>query len=451
MLPSARLQVSVRKQTCVDRITVRDFTSKGLSRYLSGFVANESKISLPVSSEARHPTAARDWFFSNVYSSMFMENQLYDQRLFSTFPSLEGLLGLNKNYKKTALFTATLYAFSSLLDCLLASLRFRFSPFQGDLIRFFCALTKFEMQRTPSLRKTRVRLSARARHLGTHALLMERNKNQVKMGGRLAPKPPALHALSKSTRKTNSYRSISDLAVVVVLLILYSYPRVASVILCACIRILFLCLTCCHGAAVAACCASCFFDGDPCWCDAHSLPLPRRWSPAAGSALSLDVQEVQCRTVSQPGHRKTPEARTTATVAATEVTAAQRICYGRQSPPSTSHSCSLSRALSLRFCNALALSLFNTPLFRSCIRSHVTESPNRPSSVAWHVGDTTTLSGQSGVSASSLSPSSRSPSSPSSISLFFNLSVISARIVIQNLVTLSLGTNPYQELAESSH
>lgn len=357
MLPSARLQVSVRKQTCVDRITVRDFTSKGLSRYLSGFVANESKISLPVLSEARHPTAARDWFFSNVYSSMLMENQLYDQRLFSTFPSLEGLLGLNKNYKKQRYLPLR---FTLSVPCLIACLLlyvFAFSPFQGDLIRFFCALTKFEMQRAPSLRKTRVRLSARARHLGTHALLMERNKNQVKMGGRLAPKPPALHALSKSTRKTNSYRSISDLAVVVVLLILYSYPRVASVILCACIRVLFLCLTCCHGAAVAACCASCFFDGDPCWCDAHSLPLPRRWSPAAGSALSLDVQEVQCRTVSQPGHRKTPEARTTATVAATEVTAAQRICYGRQSPPSTSHSCSLSRALSLRFCNALALSV----------------------------------------------------------------------------------------------
>lgn len=59
---------------------------------------------------------------------MLMENQLYDQRVFSTFPSLEGLLGLNKNYKKTALFTATLYVFNSLLDCLLASLRFRFFP-----------------------------------------------------------------------------------------------------------------------------------------------------------------------------------------------------------------------------------------------------------------------------------------------------------------------------------
>lgn len=187
MLPSARLQVSVRKQTCVDRITVRDFTSKGLSRYLLGFVANESKISLPVSSKARHPTAARDWFFSNVYSSMLMEN---DQRLFSTFPSLEGLLGLNKNYKKQRYLPLR---FTLSVPCLIACLLlyvFAFSPFQGDLIRFFCALTKFEMQRAPSLRKTRVRLSARARHLGTHALLMERNKNQVKMGGRLAPKPP---------------------------------------------------------------------------------------------------------------------------------------------------------------------------------------------------------------------------------------------------------------------
>lgn len=192
-----------------------------------------------------------------------------------------------------------------------------------------------------------------------------------------------------------------------------------------CIRVLFLCLTCCHGAAVAACCASCFFDGDPCWCDAHSLPLPRRWSPR-GSALSLDVQEVQCSTVSQPGHRKTPEARTTATVAAaadaaTEVTAAQRICYGRQSPPSISFLLALSRSRSLRFCNALALC--STPLSFSLAYAHVyvTESPNRPSSVAWHVGDTTTLAGLSGVSASYLSPSSRSPSSPSSISLLQSL------------------------------
>lgn len=44
-----------------------------------------------------------------------------------------------------------------------------------------------------------------------------------------------------------------------------------------------------------------------------------------GSALSLDVQEVQH--LSQPGHRKTPEARTTATVAATEITAAQHLLW----------------------------------------------------------------------------------------------------------------------------
>lgn len=77
------------------------------------------------------------------------------------------------------------------------------------------------------------------------------------------------------------------------------------------------------------------------------------------------------------------------------------------------------------------------------------ESPNRPSSVAWHVGDTTTLSGLSGVSASSL-PFESIPFI-SFLNLSSSISVISARIVIQNLVTLSLGTNPYQELAESSH
>lgn len=144
-------------------------------------------------------------------------------------------------------------------------------------------------------------------------------------------------------RKTNSYRSISDLVVVVVLLILYSYPRVASVTLCACIRVfcfsvllVAMVLLSPHAAPVVSSTEIRvgvtltrfrFLEDGP------RLP---------GSALSLDAQEVQCRTVSQPGHRKTPEARTTATVAATEVTAAQRICYGRQSPPSTSHSCSLS-------------------------------------------------------------------------------------------------------------
>lgn len=143
-------------------------------------------------------------------------------------------------------------------------------------------------------------------------------------------------------RKTNSYRSISDL-VVVVLLILYSYPRVVTVTLCACIRVfcfsvllVAMVLLSPHAAPVVSSTEIRvgvtltrfrFLEDGP------RLP---------GSALSLDAQEVQCRTVSQPGHRKTPEARTTATVAATEVTAAQRICYGRQSPPSTSHSCSLS-------------------------------------------------------------------------------------------------------------
>lgn len=132
-----------------------------------GFVANESKISLPVSSEARNPTAARDWFFSNVYVlfNAHGKSSLRDQRLlylsFARRPS--GWIKITK----TALFTATLYAFSSLLACLLL---FAFSPFQGDLIRFFCALTKFEMQRAPSLRKPRSDVRLSARHLGTRFL-----------------------------------------------------------------------------------------------------------------------------------------------------------------------------------------------------------------------------------------------------------------------------------------
>lgn len=152
---------------------------------------------------------------------MLMENQLYDQRVFSTFPSLEGLLGLNKNYKKQRYLPLR---FTLSVPCLIACLLlyvFAFPPFQGDLIRFFCALTKFEMQRAPSLRKTRVRLSARARHLGTHALLMERYKNQVKSGGRLAPKPPCtLHALSKST---GAKPIPTDQSLIWLLLLLLSY------------------------------------------------------------------------------------------------------------------------------------------------------------------------------------------------------------------------------------
>lgn len=50
--------VSVRKQTCVDRITVHHFTSMGSqdpTRSLSLSVASESKFLFRVSSEARRP------------------------------------------------------------------------------------------------------------------------------------------------------------------------------------------------------------------------------------------------------------------------------------------------------------------------------------------------------------------------------------------------------------
>lgn len=81
-----------------------------------------------------------------AHSSMYMENQL---RSTSSLPfHCSKAFWLIKNYKKQRYlplrFTLSV---PCLLACLLASLRFRFSPFQGDLIRFFCALTKFEMQR----------------------------------------------------------------------------------------------------------------------------------------------------------------------------------------------------------------------------------------------------------------------------------------------------------------
>lgn len=130
-----------------------------------GFVANESKISLPVSSEARNPTAARDWFFSNVYV-LFNAHGKSSLRSTSSLPLLRSkAFWLNKNYKNSAIYRYALrFQFPA---CLLL---FAFSPFQGDLIRFFCALTKFEMQRAPSLRKPRSDVRLSARHLGTRFL-----------------------------------------------------------------------------------------------------------------------------------------------------------------------------------------------------------------------------------------------------------------------------------------
>lgn len=81
---------------------------------------------------------------------------------------------------------------------------------------------------------------------------MERYKNQVKNGGRHAPKPPCyMLSASKSLRKTNSYRSISDMVVVVVVivLLLYSYPKVVFlrffVSICACFSVLLVLPWCC--------------------------------------------------------------------------------------------------------------------------------------------------------------------------------------------------------------
>lgn len=133
---------------------------------------------------------------------------------------------------------------------------------------------------------------------------------------------------------------------------------------------LFLCLTCCHGAAVAACCASCFFDVDPCWCDAHSLPLPRRWSRPtrvrsfigrAGSTAFVTTRAPENTRSSNDGDGSGDGNNGSAASALED------------NPHLLSHSCSLFRARSrsLRFCNALAL--FNTPLALLHTLVYVTE------------------------------------------------------------------------------
>lgn len=106
--------------------------------------------------------------------------------------------------------------------------------------------------------------------------------------------------------------------------------------------------------------------------------------------------------LSQPGHRKTPEARTTATVAAkaaAEVTAAQKTF------PTLVFF--LAHSLSLRFSLSLSLALFN-PLHRVSRSTFLR---------CVHVGDTTTLSGRSGslqrAPSESIPPISPPPSSSS--------------------------------------
>lgn len=144
--------------------------------------------------------------------------------------------------------------------------------------------------------------------------------------------------------------------------------------LCHCVPVLvsasFLCLTCCHG-AVAACCASCFFDVDPCWRDAepHSLPLPRRWSPAVGSALSLDVQEVQLQHIVTKNNRSSNYGDGSGGGGGDEGTSSN-ICFGRQSPPFLAIG---SLTLALALSDSVTLALFNTPLFLSRTLVYVTE------------------------------------------------------------------------------
>lgn len=120
--------------------------------------------------------------------------------------------------------------------------------------------------------------------------------------------------------------------------------------------VLLLCLTCCHGAAVAACCASCFFDGDPCWCDAHSLPLPRRWSPAAGvrSFIGRAGSAVQDSVTTRAPENTRSSNDGDGSGDGSNGSAAHLL---RKTIPTFYISFLLALALSLRFCNALARSV----------------------------------------------------------------------------------------------
>lgn len=134
---------------------------------------------------------------------------------------------------------------------------------------------------------------------------------------------------------------------------------------------------------------------------------------------------------SQPGHRKTPEARTTATVAAAADAAKEVTAAAASAMEDYPHLLSISSLLlALSFALALSdsLALLNTPVSFSLLHTLVRLWRNSLSLVCEcarvtqstflrgvHVGDTTTLSGLWGLCI--VSPSSRSPfPSPSSIS-----------------------------------
>lgn len=158
---------------------------------------------------------------------------------------------------------------------------------------------------------------------------MERYKNQVKDGGRHAPKPPC-YMLSLS-QSLYAKPIPTDQSLIWWLLLLLSYCCIVTRKLFFCVfceyLCLFLCLTCVamvllqspHAVPVVSSLWIRVLVRDA----EHSLPLPRRWSPAdAGPLFHWTCRKCSSIVTTIPAHRKTPEARTTATVAATEVTAA---------------------------------------------------------------------------------------------------------------------------------
>lgn len=159
---------------------------------------------------------------------------------------------------------------------------------------------------------------------------MERYKNQVKNGGRHAPKPPC-YMLSLSQSLYAKPIPTDQSLIWWLLLLLLSYCCIVTRKLFFCVfceyLCLFLCLTCVamvlllspHAVPVVSSLWIRVLVRDA----EHSLPLPRRWSPAdAGPLFHWTCRKCSSIVTTIPAHRKTPEARTTATVAATEVTAA---------------------------------------------------------------------------------------------------------------------------------
>lgn len=183
------------------------------------------------------------------------------------------------------------------------------------------------MQRAPSLRKPRSDVRLSARHLGTRFLWKD-TKIRLKTVVGMHRNHLATCSLCLKVSTQNQFLQIN---LIWWLLLLLSYCCIVTRKLFFCVfceyLCLFLCLTCVamvlllspHAVPVVSSLWIRVLVRDA----EHSLPLPRRWSPAdAGPLFHWTCRKCSSIVTTIPAHRKTPEARTTATVAATEVTAA---------------------------------------------------------------------------------------------------------------------------------